>query len=120
MDEAGNRALRLIVFVDEAHKLMSVDGGPPASLGALIRESRSKGGSLFLVSQSPDDFVTNRENYFENIGLGICFATNATPGPLQEMFKQPVDLAGLPTGVAITRLPDRGIVRVRAWKEAGG
>jgi energy-coupling factor transporter ATP-binding protein EcfA2 len=120
IDDAGNRALRLIVFVDEAHKLMSVDGGPPPSLGALIRESRSKGGSVFLVSQSPDDFVTSRENYFENIGLGVCFATNARPGPLNEMFKQPVDLAGLPTGVAITRLPDGRIVKVRAWQEDAG
>ena len=75
IDAQGCRALRLVFIVDEARRVLGY--GQP-SLSSLVRESRSKGVSVFLISQSPDDFKSEEDNFLENIGLGVCFKTNAT------------------------------------------
>lgn len=115
LDENGHRAMRLIFGVDEARKIL---GYEHQSLISLIRTGRSKGMAAFLISQSPDDYDGEDENFLENIGLAVCFRTNARSTALNAVLGQTVDLGGLPNGVCVTRLPDRpGIVRVRAWEQ---
>ena len=114
MDSDGNRAIRMFLVVDEAKRVLGY--GQP-SLMHLVRESRSKGMSVFLISQSPDDYDTVEENFLEQIGLTVCFRSNgSSPRVLKECLGQPVDLAGLPDGVAVTRLPGKSLpVRFQAW-----
>ena len=113
VDVGGHRALRLVLCIDEARKVL---GYNQQSLVGLVRESRSKGGVLGLISQSPDDFDED-ENFIENLGIALCFRTLAKPGPLKTLLGQVVDLAGLPNGIATTRLPPyTGPSRVVAWQ----
>jgi hypothetical protein len=114
MDSDGNRAIRMFLVVDEAKRVLGY--GQP-SLMHLVRESRSKGMSVFLISQSPDDYDTVEENFLEQIGLTVCFRSNgSSPRVLKECLGQPVDLAGLPDGVAVTRLPGKSLpARFQAW-----
>jgi DNA sulfur modification protein DndE len=115
MDDQGHRALRMVLVVDEAQEVLSY--GQP-SLSKLVRQSRSKGMSVFLISQSPEDYDTSEEDFLQQIGLTVCFRSNGTsPRVLKACLGQTVDLAGLPDGVAVTRLPGQtGISRVKAWE----
>jgi DNA sulfur modification protein DndE len=115
LDRQNHRALRLVLVVDEARRVLSYG---QQSLIGLVRESRSKGMSVFLISQSPDDYDSVEDNFLENIGLGFCFRTNATSSRvLRAWLGQSVDLASLPDGVAVTRLPGQpGVTRVKAWE----
>ena len=112
LDDAGNRSLRLVVCVDEARLVLGYDH---QSIISLVRESRSKGGVMVFISQSPDDFDQKNENFFENIGLGVCFRTNARSAALNQMLGQNFDLGSLKDGVCVTRLVERGLIQVRAW-----
>jgi hypothetical protein len=115
MDGQSHRALRLALVVDEARRVLSF--GQP-SLISLVRESRSKGMTVFLISQSPDDFDTVEDNFLEQIGLTACFRSNGTsPRVLKACLGQSIDLAGLPDGVAVTRLPGQSVTsRIKAWE----
>lgn len=115
MDRQGHRALRTVLVVDEARRVLSY--GQP-SLISLVRESRSKGMSVFLISQSPDDYETTDEDFLSQIGLMACFRANGTsPRVLKACLGQTVDLAGLPDGVAVTRLPGQSTAtRIQAWE----
>ena len=114
MDSEYNRAMRLMMVVDEARKVL---GYKHDSLVNIVRTSRSKGGSVMLISQSPDDFAQEDENFLENIGLAVCFRTNAKSSALNAVFQEKVDLAGLPNGVCVTRLPEKtGVRRIQAWQ----
>ena len=50
----GHRALRHVCMIDEAHQIL---GTKLPALENLVRMSRSKGGVVMLVSQSPNDFT---------------------------------------------------------------
>jgi DNA helicase HerA-like ATPase len=115
LDKKGHRALRLILGIDEARRVLGY--GQP-SLINLVRESRSKGVSIFLISQSPDDYDQEDDNFLENVGLAMCFKTNAAAARvLKAWLGQTVDLGALPMGVAVTRLPGQtGVTRVQAWR----
>ena len=115
MDALGHRALRLVLVVDEARRVLSY--GQP-SLISLVRESRSKGMSVFLISQSPEDYDTAEEDFLDQIGLTVCFRANGnSPRVLKACLGQTVDLAGLPDGVAVSRLPGQKTVsRIKAWE----
>jgi hypothetical protein len=114
LDEEFNRALRLLIVIDEARKVLGFDH---PSLINIVRTSRSKGGAVLFITQSPDDFVQDDENYLENIGLSICFRTNAKSSALKSVFGTSVDLAGLGNGVCVTRLPNSSsLIRVQAWQ----
>lgn len=93
LDENRNRSLRLVVAIDEARELLNMNH---EGLGSNIRLHRSKGLSVVLVSQSPDDYDGKKDDYLENIGLPICLKTNATsPKTLKNMFKGDVNFAAL-------------------------
>jgi DNA sulfur modification protein DndE len=114
LDAKGHRALRLVFGVDEARKILGYEHN---SLISLIRTGRSKGISAFLISQSPDDYDGEDENFLENIGLAVCFRTNARSSALSAVLGQSVDLGALQNGVCVTRLPERaGVTRVKAWQ----
>jgi len=115
IDERGNRELRLTVGIDEARKVLGY--GQP-SLISLVRESRSKGVSIFLISQSPDDYDQEEDNFLENVGLALCFKTSAASArALKALLGQQVDLGALPAGVAVTRLPGQSsVTRIQVWK----
>jgi len=111
-DANGVRALRHMTLLDEAHVIMSTK--LPA-LGNLIRMSRSKGGSVFLVSQSPDDFERT-DGYLDNIGLTIAFNTQARPGPTKRIFGGVASLSALQVGEALCKISTEARARkIRCW-----
>lgn len=117
MDGGRHRALRVVLGIDEAHKVLR--DYQPASLTALVRESRSKGGVVAFMSQSPDDFDNERENFLEHLGLAVVFRTKAQSRAVNNLLGQALDLVGLANGVCVTRLVERGLVRIQAWEAKG-
>ena len=73
-DAAGHRAIRAVLAVDEARHLLA---SRHKALSDNIRLHRSKGLMVALASQSPDDYDGAGDDHLENIGLPICFKTNA-------------------------------------------
>ena len=70
---------------------------------------------VVLASQSPDDYDGAGDDYLENIGLPICFKTNAASNQvLQNMFRGKVSFASLPTGVFMT-IKDSKPIKVKAF-----
>lgn len=114
-DAENHRAYRMVIAIDEARRVL---GFRHPSLSDLIRLVRSKGVAIWLMSQSPDDFDAEEDNFLENIGLAISFRTNAVkPKALRAVLGSNVELASLPAGVAVTRLPgSKNISRVQAWE----
>lgn len=115
LDADGNRTIRLCVGIDEANKLLARGH---QSLIDLVRRSPSKGVSVFFMSQSPDDYDAEDENFLENIGLAISFhTTSLRTRALEKFLGTYVDLAQLPlNGTAVTRLPNSSApVRFKAW-----
>ena len=100
-DEKGVRALRHVTMLDEAHVILSTK--LPA-LGNLVRMSRSKGGTVMLISQSPDDFESAEDGYLDNMGMTLAFNTQAKPGPTKRIFGESGALASLQVGEAICRV----------------
>lgn len=93
LDQDGFRPLRLLFAIDEARDLLKM---PHDGLSTNIRLHRSKGLSVILVSQSPDDYDGKRDDYLENIGLPVCLKTNASSTKvLKNMLKSNVDFANL-------------------------
>jgi len=110
----GRRGLRHLTLLDEAHVILSTR--LPA-LSNLVRMSRSKGGVVMLVSQSPDDFDGDDEGYLDNMGLTAAFATQAKAGPTRTIFGSGVSLNDLPVGNAVCRIrTDARTRRVVAWR----
>lgn len=111
----GRRALRHICMLDEAHVILSTK--LPA-LGNLARMSRSKGGVLMLVSQSPDDFEGDDEGYLDNMGLTLAFNTQAKPGATRAIFGSRTTLVDLPVGQALSRARvEAKTRRIIAWEQ---
>ena len=100
-DDQGTRDLRHLTMLDEAHVILSTK--LPA-LGNLVRMSRSKGGSLMLISQSPDDFEGAEDGYLDNMGMTLAFNTQARPGPTKRIFGNTVSLPSLNVGQALCRI----------------
>lgn len=111
-DDRGHRAIRMVLAVDEARHLLS---SRHKALSDNIRLHRSKGLVVALASQSPDDYDGAGDDYLENIGLPVCFKTNAASTTvLQNMFRGKISFAGLGTGICMT-LKDSKPVRVKAF-----
>ena len=56
--------MRTIIVIDEAHHYLR-DKRRNRVLQKLIREIRSKGASVFLLSQSPDDYNQDEFDFTE-------------------------------------------------------
>lgn len=107
----GVRQLRIICMIDEAHQILRTK---LPSLSRLIRMSRSKGGSVMLVSQSPDDFSGEDDEFLDNMGLVAAFATNAKPGATKRIFGNNANLTKLPTGQCLVRI-EKTTNKIEAW-----
>jgi DNA sulfur modification protein DndE len=110
----GRRSLRHVCLVDEAHLILA--SGLPA-LGNLVRMSRSKGGLIVLVSQSPNDFENEDDAFLDNVGLTVAFNTNARPGPTARIFGRGASLTTLMPGEALCGIRiEAKTRRIIAWK----
>lgn len=110
----GRRAVRHVCLVDEAHAVLA--SNLPA-LGNLIRMSRSKGGVVVLVSQSPNDLEGEDDAFLDNVGLTLAFNTNAKPGPTARIFGKGPSLTALGPGEALGRIRvEAKTRRIVAWR----
>lgn len=128
----GIREMRTIIVIDEAHHFLK-DKKRNQILERLIREIRSKGASVFLMSQSPDDYDAGDFDFTEllefifllqsNAGA-TRFLQNAFGVSSQEAKTLSAEVANLPTANAIGKSYDgkNKINRLRVrqfWREKG-
>ena len=130
----GARQMRTIIVIDEAHHFLK-DKRRNAILERLIREIRSKGASVFLMSQSPDDYDQDNFDFTEllefifllqsNAGA-TKFLQNAFGVSAQQSKTLSAEVANLPTAHAISKSYDSNArdkvnrLRVRQfWREKG-
>ncbi len=73
----GTRAMRTVIVIDEAHHYLR-DKKRSRVLQRLIREIRSKGASVFLLSQSPDDYETSEFNFAELLEFVFVLQSSAS------------------------------------------
>jgi len=92
VDANGARSLRALCMVDEAHQILR---GKLPSLSNLIRMSRSKGGAIMLISQSPDDFSGEKDEFLNEMGLVVAFSTNASPRHAKRILGDNAKLSAL-------------------------
>ena len=112
--EDGSRRLRLFCMIDEAHRIL---GTKLPGLSSLMRMSRSKGGAVMLVSQSPDDFSGESDDFLNEMGLVMSFATNAQAKAVRRILGASANLATLRTGECYAKLRGEPVVRkIRAWE----
>lgn len=113
-DSAGNRALRVVCVIDEAHRIL---GAPLPGLSGLVRLSRSKGGSLILISQGPDDFSAEDDDFLNEMGLVVAFRTNADPRAVRRILGPGANLVTLERGQAWVKMSnEQAARRVLAWR----
>jgi hypothetical protein len=111
-DVQGHRSLRCILAIDEARHIL---GSKHKALSDIIRLHRSKGLVVMLASQSPDDYEGEADDYLENIGLPICFKTNAdSTKVLENMFKHKPQMSSLQSGVCLT-LKDGKAIKIKTF-----
>jgi DNA sulfur modification protein DndE len=109
----GARGLRILCVVDEAHQVL---GSKLPSLSNLIRMSRSKGGAVMLISQSPDDFSGEDDEFLSEMGLVAAFSTNAPPKNATRILGKGANLGALQTGQCLVkRRGDHAARRIKAW-----
>ncbi len=112
-DGDGARSLRIICLVDEAHHVLRTK---LPSLSNLIRMSRSKGGAIMLISQSPDDFSAADDDFLAEMGLVAAFATNAAPRHVKRILSKGANLSRLQTGQCfIKRRGEPTVRKIKAW-----
>jgi DNA sulfur modification protein DndE len=112
-DSQDNRRLKYILAIDEARNLLD---SKHKALSDIVRLHRSKGAMVMLASQSPSDYDGQADDYLENIGLPVCFNTNATSTKtLKNLFKaNSNDLNSLKTGECLT-IKDQKPVVIKAF-----
>lgn len=109
----GSRGMRIIAMVDEAHRIL---GSKLPSLSSLVRMSRSKGGAVMLISQSPDDFSGEEDDFLSEMGLVAAFSTNAPSRNAARILGKGANLATLSTGQAfVKRRGDGAAKKVQSW-----
>ncbi len=109
----GSRGLRVVCVIDEAHRIL---GTRLPALSNMIRMSRSKGGAVMLISQSPDDFSGEDDEFLSEMGLVIAFSTNAPPRNAIRILGRGADLGNLLTGQCyVKRRGDRTAMKIHAW-----
>ena len=112
VDSDGNRQMGALLVIDEAHKIL---GFQHPALSDIIRLSRSKGGAVILISQSPNDYVREDANFIENIGLIASYQTNATQKSIKKVFAASVPLAKLGKGLCHIRVSGQSPQKIKVW-----
>lgn len=116
VDETGVRGLRVLCMVDEAHQILR---RKLPSLSNLIRMSRSKGGAIMLISQSPDDFSGEDDEFLDQMGLVSAFSSNASSTHVKRIFGPNAKLSTLKTFQCFVKLRGEQTSRkIQAWPEA--
>lgn len=117
----GFRQLRHILFIDEARRILMEK--KYQSLVDLLRQGRSKGELVMLISQDPSDFHGQADDFTSQLGTIVAFACVALRGlrALQGAFErklQPAELSDseLPFGVALVKLPGEPAQKIRCWE----
>jgi hypothetical protein len=118
-DSLGNRRLRHLLVVDEAREILSYRHG---ALSQLLRKAGSKGQVVMLLSQSPEDFDKEEDDFLSQMGTVVVFASSTQSvkslRPVLGKKIQPEDLGDreLQRGVALVKLPNREPGKIIAWK----
>ncbi|MCS6891159.1 MAG: type IV secretion system DNA-binding domain-containing protein [Rhodovarius sp.] len=113
-DAEGHRALRVLCVIDEAHRIL---GSKLPGLSGLVRQSRSKGGLVMLISQGPDDFEGVEDDFLNEMGLVVAFRTNAAAKSVRRILGPDAHLAVLETGEAWVKISGEASARrVLAWR----
>ncbi len=99
-DANGNRALRSVCVIDEANLIL---GSKLPGLANLIRLGRSKGATVMLISQAPDDFAGEDDDFLANMGFIACFTTTANATQVKRIFGSGASLAALKKGEALVK-----------------
>ena len=118
LDKEGNRQIRLIIVIDEAHHYLPCR---QKTLQDMVREVRSKGVAIWLFSQSPDDFDQKAYNFAKEMGLSLIFSCVVEkPRMLEALLGGKIDsrrLSQLPPGVALTRIYGTDSpIEIQAWQ----
>lgn len=122
--ETKTREMRTVIVIDEAHHFLK-NRKRVSILESIIREVRSMGAAVILLSQSPEDFDQSDFNFMEL--LEFVYVLNCTPDS-NKFLKQYFglsneransllrDVTGLKTGEAITRGLGKEIIRLDLCK----
>ena len=104
----------MLCVIDEAHRIL---GTRLPGLSGLVRLSRSKGGCIVLISQSPDDFSGEDDEFLNEMGLVVALRTNADARSIKRILGRAAQLAALETGEAWVKLGgEPGARRVQVWR----
>jgi hypothetical protein len=118
----GFRTFRHLLVLDEARKVLKERRSE--SLVDLVRQGRSKGSVVMLLSQDPSDFAGQTDDFTTQLGAVIAFACAQTQkglGALQGVFGRKLQASEfsdtyLPPGVAFVKLPGHPPERIRCWE----
>ena len=118
----GYRTLRHLLFIDEARRILAEKRYQ--SLVDIVRQGRSKGSAVMLLSQDPSDFDGQSDDFTTQLGTVVAFAcAQSSQGlrALQGVYGrkvQPQEFADtyLPKGVAFAKLPGRTAERIKCWE----
>lgn len=118
-DSLGHRGARHLLVVDEAVEILRYKH---AALSKLIRQSAAKGGIAMLLSQSPEDFDQEEDDFLAQVGTVGVFASSArsVTGLSAALGRRvrPEEFGDreLPRGVALVKLAGRDPQKVIAWR----
>ena len=118
----GFRVFRHLLVLDEARKVLKERRSE--SLVDLVRQGRSKGSVVMLLSQDPSDFEGQTDDFTTQLGAVIAFACAQTQkglGSLQGVFGRKLQASEfsdtyLTPGIAFVKLPGREAERIRCWQ----
>lgn len=118
----GFRVFRHLLVLDEARKVLKERRSE--SLVDLVRQGRSKGSVVMLLSQDPSDFEGQTDDFTTQLGAVIAFACNQTQknlGSLQGVFGRKLQASEfsdtyLTPGIAFVKLPGSPPERIRCWQ----
>lgn len=122
--DSNTREMRTVIVIDEAHHFLK-NRKRVGILESMIRDIRSMGASVILLSQSPDDFDQSDFNFMEL--LEFVYVLGCTPSSskfLRQYFGLSADQAnsllrevtGQKTGEAVTKGLSKEIVRLDLCK----
>ena len=112
-DSDGNRQMTALLMIDEARKIL---GFNHPALVDIINLSRSKGGAVILISQSPNNYQNESTDFLDNIGLIASYQTNAVPAAVQKVFGEKFPVGKLPTGICAVRISGQQTHKIKVWE----
>lgn len=118
-DAGGHRQLKHFLIVDEALQILQYRH---AALSKMVRQGAAKGGLVMLLSQSPEDFDQEEDDFLAQVGtIGVFTSSAKSVSSLSAAFgrkfrPEEFNDKELPKGVALVKLPHEEPRRVQAWR----